>query len=217
MKKFISRIKKHKKSYLLGTIGIIIIGLGISATWNCFQFSHYCKDKELCACSKKKLTSKEKKAFIAIAKYMEKTGKPDLDAGILKYISADEITDVSLKMKTCSADIARQKMLENVMTNKDNFPGDYNCMRQTLMHELSNNEILFLQTTQAKSIDALKDPTIRDMYILSSSKMMRCMNQLIQQQYQKELKQIKELGKPQQKRQTNKPEKTDKNDFSKEK
>lgn len=225
MKKNISHIKKHKKAYLLGIIGVIVIGFAVSSLWNFIQFSHYCKNKELCVCSKKKLTSDERKAFVAIAKYMEKTGKPTIDAGILKYVSADDIAEVSLKMKSCSADLARQKMLDNVMANRQNFPGDYTCMRQTLTHELSNEEILFLQSAQAKSVDALRNPALLNMYLVSSSKMMKCMNKQIQQQYQEEVKKVRELGKTQKKAEPKKeeepkkaePVKTKKNEPSKKK
>ena len=200
MKKIFSGIKKHKKAYLLGTIGLTaVIGLGIALSWNCIQFNRYCKEKELCACAKKNLNSNEKKTFVAIAKYMKEAGKSAVDAGILKYTSADDLAEVSLKMKFCSADIARQKMLNNVVSNRKKFPGDYNCMRQVLMHDLSNNEILFLQSSQSKTIEALKNPIIREMYLTSSAKMMNCMNEQVQRQYQEEVKKIKELAQPKKK------------------
>ncbi|MBR6232086.1 MAG: hypothetical protein IKQ99_03195 [Alphaproteobacteria bacterium] len=227
MKKNTFNIKKHKKVYLLGTIGLIVIAFGVSTLWNTFQFSHYCKDKELCACSKKKLTSNERKAFVAIAKYMKQTGKPTIDEGILKYASEDDLAEVSLKMKSCSADLARKKMLDNVSANRKNFPGDYNCMRQTLTHELSNNEILFLQSPEIKTIEALRNPVVRNMYLISSSKMMKCMNKQVQQQYQEEVKKIRELEQPPKKAEVKKeepsntpkaePAKTKKNEPSKKK
>ena len=130
---------------------------------------------------------------------MKETGKSAVDAGILKYTSADDLAEVSLKMKFCSADIARQKMLNNVVSNRKKFPGDYNCMRQVLMHDLSNNEILFLQSSQSKTIEALKNPIIREMYLTSSAKMMNCMNEQVQRQYQEEVKKIKELAQPKKK------------------
>ena len=206
MKKTISNLKKHKKAYLLGTIAVIIVGLGVSMSWNCLQFHHYCKDKELCACSKKKMNSNEIKTFVAIAKYMKKTGKPTLDEGILKYVSEDELAEVSSKMKSCSADLVRQKMLDNVKISQKNFPGDLHCMLQTLTHELSNNEILFLQSPQAKSAESLKNPILRNMYLATSAKMMKCMNKEIQQQYQEEVKKIKELGRPPKKAEVKKEE-----------
>ena len=205
MKKIISHIKKHKKAYLLGTAGVlVVVGLGLTLSWNCIQFKRYCKEKEVCVCASQKLSKSEKKTFVAIAKYMKETGKPELDAGILKYTTAEELTEVGLKMKSCSADVARQAMLDNNATNKANFPGDYNCMRQTLMNELSNEEILFLQSPQSKSLEALQNPVIRDMYMVSSAKLMKCMNEQVQKQYMAEIEKLKEsVQKPGKKKKVN--------------
>ena len=158
----------------------------------------------MCVCASQKLSKSEKKTFVAIAKYMKETGKPELDAGILKYTTAEELTEVGLKMKSCSADVARQAMLDNNATNKANFPGDYNCMRQTLMNELSNEEILFLQSPQSKSLEALQNPVIRDMYMVSSAKLMKCMNEQVQKQYMAEIEKLKEsVQKPGKKKKVN--------------
>ena len=201
MRKIISHIKQHKKAYLLGTVGVVaVIGLGIALSWNCIQFNHYCKEKELCACANQKLSKQEKKAFIALATYMKKTGKQTVDAGILKYTTADALAEVGLKMKSCSADIARQAMLDNNAANREKFPGDYNCMRQALMNELSNEEVLFLQSPQSKSMQALQNPTVLDMYIVSSSKIMKCMNDQIQKKYLEEVKKLKMPEAPKKKR-----------------
>ena len=167
------------------------MGAGLALSWNCIQFKRYCKEKELCACASQKLSKSEKKTFVAIAKYMKETGKPELDAGILKYTTAEELSEVGLKMKSCSADVARQTMLANNAANKANFPGDYNCMRQTLMNELSNEEVLFLQSPQSKSLEALQNPLVRDMYLVSSAKLMKCMNEQVQKQYQEEVERLK--------------------------
>ena len=201
MTKVVSHIKNHKKAYLLGTIGVLVIaGLAVAA-WNCpcVQFKRYCKEKELCACAAQKLSSEQKKTFVTIAKYMKETGKAELDAGILKYTSAEDLAEVGLKMKSCTADIARQAMLDNNAANRANFPGDYNCMRQTLMNELSNEEILFLQSPQSKNLTALQSPALRDMYLTSSAKLMKCMNEQIQKQYMAELEKIKEVSLPKKK------------------
>ena len=99
-------------------------------------------------------------------------------------------------MKSCSADVARKTMLSNNEANRANFPGDYNCMRQTLMNELSNEEILFLQSPQSKSLEALKNPVVFDTYLVSSAKLMKCMNEKIQKQYQEEIEAIKKANRP---------------------
>ena len=201
MRKIISHIKQHKKAYLLGTVGVIaVVGLGVALSWNCIQFKHYCKEKELCACATQKLSKQEKKAFVVLAQYMKETGKQTVDAGILKYTSAAELAEMGLKMKACSADIARQTMLDNNAANREKFPGDYNCMRQTLMNELSNEEVLFLQSPQSKNMQALQNPAILDMYLVSSSKIMKCMNAEIQKKYLEEVKQLKTPEPPKKKK-----------------
>ena len=199
MSKISSHIKKHKKAYLFGGLGLLLVA-GLSVfVWNspCTQFKRSCKEKGVCECAASKLSKSEKKAFISIAKYMEKTGKPTLDGGILKYLTAEELSEVGLKMKSCSADVARQVMLDNNAKSRENFPGDYNCMRQVLMNELSNDEVLFLQSPQSKSLQALKNPAIQNMYFTSSAKLMKCMNEQIRKQYLEEVEKIKaENSKP---------------------
>ena len=188
----ISHFKKYKKAYLLGTAGVVaIVGVGLALSWNCIQFKYYCKEKEICACATQKLSASEKKTFVAIAKHIQATGKTELDANILKYTTTDELSEVGLKMKACSADVARQKMLDNNAANRKNFPGDYNCIRQTLINELSNEEILFLQSPQSKNLEALKIPAVQNMYLNSSSKIMKCMNEEIQKQYLDEVEKLK--------------------------
>ena len=197
MKKIISYIKSHKKPFLWGSVGVIVvIGLGLILSWNCIQFNHYCKEKDVCACAGQKLSRSEKKAYVAIAKYMKQTGRSELDAGILKYTTAEELTEVGLKIKACSADVSRQAMLNNYAASKANFPGDYNCMRQVVMNELSNEEVLFLQSPQSKSLQALQIPAIREMYLVSSAKLMKCMNEQVQKQYRDEVEKLKALDKP---------------------
>ena len=192
MRKIISHLKKHKKAYLFGTVGVVaIMGTALFLSWNYIQFKHYRTEKEVCFCAEYRLSKSEKKAFVAMAKYMKKMGRAELDAGVLKYITADELTEVGLKIKSCTADVARQKMLDNNATNRKNFPGDYNCMRKALMNELSNEEVLFLQSPQSKSLEALKVPAVQDMYLNSSAKIMKCMNEEVQRQYLDEVEKIK--------------------------
>ena len=195
MRKIISHLKKHKKAYLLGTAGVaLVVAGGIALSWNCIQFKRYCTEKKVCACAAQKLTKQEKKTFVILAKYMKETGRPTLDDGVLKYTTADMLLEVGLKMKSCSADVARQKMLDNNAANRTNFPGDYTCMRQTIMNELSNEEVLFLQSPQSQNLQALRNPAIQNMYLVSSSKLMKCMNAQVQRQYLQEVEQIKGMN-----------------------
>ena len=197
MQKIISHIKRHKKAYLLGTVGAVIIaGLGLTLSWNYIQFNRFCKEKELCVCANQKLSRQEKKTFVAIANYMKETGRSTLDAGILKYTTAEDLSEVGLKMKSCSADVARKAMLDNNAANRANFPGNYNCMRQTIMNELSNEEVLFLQSPQSKSLQALQNPAIREMYLVSSAKLIKCMNAQVQKQYLAEIKALQKENQP---------------------
>ena len=197
MRKIISHIKNHKKCYLSGIIIVLLtLGIGLFLSWDFIQFNRSCKEKDVCACAQQRLTKQEKRVFVALASYMKKTGSSELDAGILKYATPEELTEVGLKMKSCSADVARQKMLDNNAASRSGFPGDYNCMRQTIMNELSNEEVLFLQSPQSKSLAALQNPQIQNIYLVSSAKLMKCMNEQIQRQYLQEVEKIKGSSAP---------------------
>ncbi|MBQ7413544.1 MAG: hypothetical protein IJV07_04670 [Alphaproteobacteria bacterium] len=203
-------LKKYKKVYIFGLVGLLAVaGLGLS-WYYCTdtQFNRYCTE-ESCPYAQKRLTKSEKKAFIAISKYLEKTGQANLDKGVLEYVSAEELSDVSLKMKAALGDMARQKLLDN-MAPRDNFPGNYDCMRQAYVNELSNEETLFLQFMQGKGLDILQNPTLRQMYLMTSPKIMKCMNEAIQQRYLAEVKVLTSqplVKKTQQQVQAPKPEK----------
>ena len=180
-------LKKYKKVYLIGIIGLLLIaGAGLS-WYNCTdtQFDRYCTE-ESCPYAQKRLTKSEKKAFIAISKYLKKTGRPSLDKGVLEYVSAEELAEISLKMKAALGDVARQRLLDN-MAPRDKFPGNYDCMRQAYVNELSNEEVQFLQFMQGKGLDILKNPVLRQMYLMTSPKIMKCMNKAIQQRYLEEV------------------------------
>ena len=182
-------LKKHKKSYLLTSIAVLAV-LGIAGTllWTPLQFRYYCKEKSVCACATQKLTRNEKKAFIKVAQYTEKNKTMEVDAKILKEISLDDMSEMGLKMKLCAAEVARQTMLNTLTVNRQKFPGNYSCMRQVLMHELSNEEVLFLNSVQSKQLDVIKNPDLRGMYLETSFKMMKCMPDDLQKQHQKEIK-----------------------------
>ena len=180
-----THLYKHHKKYLYGTIAaVVVIGGILGLYWNKIYFHHYCQNPELCACLENKFSDRERDAFIALEKYTRQTGQAQPDGGILKYTSAESIQEMHLKTRSCLADIARQKMLDNTELKRFSFAGDYNCMRQTLMNALSNDEVVFLESPQSKDLNLLRtNPQIREMYLQTSPKLMRCMSPDIQRQY----------------------------------
>ena len=183
-------LKKYKKVYAIGLVGLLAV-VGLWASWyycTDTQFNRYCTE-ESCPYAQKRLTKSDKKAFVAISKYLEKTGQANLDKGVLEYVSAEELSDISLKMKAALGDMARQKLLDS-MAPRDQFPGNYDCMRQAYVNELSNEEVQFLQFMQNKGLDTLQNPALRQMYLMTSPKIMKCMNEAIQQRYLAEVKML---------------------------
>ena len=193
MKKVMTHLKKHKRIYGGAFGGIALLAL-IFTLWGLntnTRFMRYCKDQKMCAYAVDHLSKAEKKAFIEMSKYMEKTGKTKLDAGILKYADMEDVLSAGLKIKAASAAVARQDFLDKMLP-RDQFPGNYDCMRQAYINELSNDEVLFLQSPQARNIEVLKNnPQLRDAYILASSKIMKCMNEAVQKRYLEEIKNLK--------------------------
>ena len=197
VRKIFSHLKKHKKIYF-GILGIILLaGIGTCLLWNCpaTKFKRYCKDEKVCPFLAQRLTTEERDTFIAISSYREKTGKQELGTDILQYAKLENILEVNLKVKAASADVIRSNILDNMLP-ADKLPGDRNCLRQVYLNELSNEEILFLNSPQSKSLEALKDPVVQGMYVTSSAKLMKCMNEQIQKQYLLELQKIKETNTP---------------------
>ena len=193
MKKILAHLKNHKKIY--GSVfAFVVFGAVIFSNWwfcTNTQFMRYCKEKDMCEYAADHLTKAEKQAFVEMTKYMKKTGKTKLDAGILKYADMEDVLNVGLKMRAASAEVARRAFLGK-MLSRDKFSGNYDCMRQAYMNELSNEEVLFLQTPQASNIEVLKtNPQLRDMYILASSKLMKCMNEAVQKKYLEEINNLK--------------------------
>ena len=191
MKKIMAYLKKYKKSYIFGGAGVFaLIALGITCSWNCMQFHSYCENKAVCAFIERRLSSQEKKAFVAMQRYLKETGKTQLDTGVLRYVTEEEILEVGLKIRASEADAARQERL-NGMAPRDKFSGNYNCLRQAYMNELSNEEILFLQSPQSRNVNLIKgNPSLRQMYLTSASKIMKCMNAAIQAQYMAEVREL---------------------------
>ena len=198
MSKLTSHLKQHKKLYL-GTVGaLLVLAAGAAVVWSCPQakFKRYCKNKELCVYLSQRLTPAEKETFVAMVDYQKKTGKTDLDIGILKYADLKDITEVNLKTKAASADVARQRLLDNMLP-QEKLAGNRDCLRQAYTNELSNEEILFLQLPQAQDINVLKNNSqLRDMYILASSKVMKCMNEGIRQKYLEEIQLLRTPATP---------------------
>ena len=106
---------------------------------------------------------------------------------MLKVVSNEDLTEIALKMRASAADGVRQAFLNN-MAPRDKFPGDYDCMRQTYVNHLSNEEVLFLNELQNKDLSALQNPAVRQMYLATSPKIMRCMNEAVQKKYLEEVK-----------------------------
>jgi len=189
MKKIISHLKNHKKVYGGVSALVILGGIGFTCYQFCTdtQFMRYCKDEKMCTYVAKRLTKAEKEAYIAMSKYMEKSGKRQLDPGVWKYADMEDGLNASLKIKAASAEMVRQNILSSMLP-RDQFPGNYDCMRQAYVNELSNEEVLFLQTPQARDSSVLKsNPQLRDAYILASSKLMKCMNEAVQKKYLEEV------------------------------
>lgn len=183
-------MKKLKKIIILLVVLLAIVaGLGFS--WlNCpeAQFKRYCKE-DFCPFVQNRLNKEEKKSYIAIRKYLEKTGKKNLDNDVLKIVSKEELTEISLKTRAALADSARQAVLDN-MAPRDKFQGNYDCMRQAYINELSNEEVLFLQSLKGADLKALQNPTVRQMYLNTTPKIMRCMNEAVQKKYLDEVKML---------------------------
>ena len=185
-------MKKLKKILIFCVIVAVLIGAGFAvkyALWlNCptAQFEHYCEG-ELCPFAKNRLTAEEKKAFVAVKKYQKEKGKETLDNDVLKVVSKEDLTDIALKMRAALADQVRQSILDN-MKPRDQFSGNYDCMRQAYTNELSNEEVLFLQSLQNKGLNDLQNPQVRQMYLNTSPKIMKCMNEDIQKKYLEEVK-----------------------------
>ena len=183
-------MKKRNKVFVsLIVLLVIVAGFGIS--WlNCpeAQFKRYCKE-DFCTYAKNRLSKEEKKSFIAVKKYQEKTGKQKLDNDVLKVVSKEELTEIGLKTRAAIADAARQAVLDN-MPPRGKFQGNYDCMRQAYINELSNEEVLFLQSLKGADLKALQNPTVRQMYLNTSPKIMRCMNEAVQKKYLDEVKML---------------------------
>ena len=192
--KIISSIKNHKK-ISLGIVVALLLAVGVGAlVWSSpsAKFNRRCKEEVTCAYLAKRLTPVERDAFIAMADYREKTGKQNIDTGILKYADLQDVTEVNLKIRAASADAVRYNILDNMLP-QEKLSGNRECLRQVYLNELSNDEILFLQTPQAQNINALKaNPQLQDMYIVSSSKLMKCMSEPIQKQFLEEVKSLKQ-------------------------
>ena len=185
-------MKKSKKALTLLIIVLVLAGgaYGVKKyLWlKCpnAQFERFCEGN-LCQFAKNRLTDSEKKAFVDIKKYQKETGKEKLDNDILKVVTKEDLTEVALKMRAAAADSVRQAFLDN-MAPRDKFPGDYDCMRQAYVNQLSNEEVLFLNELQNKDLTALQNPAVRQMYLATSPKIMRCMNETIQKKYLEEIK-----------------------------
>ena len=189
----ISAITNHKK-VCLGIVVALLVATGVCGlvlSSPSAKFNRRCKEEVTCAYLAKRLTPTERDAFIAMADYREKTGKQNLDTGILKYADLADVTEVNLKIKAASADAVRYNTLDNMLP-QEKLSGNRECLRQVYLNELSNEEILFLQTPQANNLEALKaNPQLRDMYIVASSKLMKCMSEPIQKQFLEEVKSLK--------------------------
>ena len=183
-------MKKYKKPLvLIVVLLVIVVGFGIS--WlNCpeAQFNRHCKE-EFCPFVKNRLNKEEKKSYIAIRKYMEKNGKKTLDNEVLKVVTKEELSEIGLKTRAALADLARQSVLDN-MAPRDKFQGNYDCMRQAYINELSNEEVLFLQSLKGADLKALQNPVVRQMYLNTTPKIMRCMNEAVQKKYLEEVKML---------------------------
>ena len=185
-------MKKGKKTLVLLIIILILAGGAFAVKkymWlNCptAQFERFCEGAH-CQFAKNRLTAEEKKAFVAIKKYQKETGKDKLDEEVLKITSKEELAEIALKMRAAVADEIRQNYLDN-MPSRDKFPGDYDCMRQTYVNLLSNEEVLFLNELKGKDLNALQNPALRQMYLITSPKIMRCMNEAVQKKYLEEVK-----------------------------
>jgi len=184
-----AHLKKNKKIYTLVLVAVLIAaGWGVS--WlNCpeAQFKRYCEGNS-CSYAQKRLNKQEKKAFVAMKKYLKETGKQGFDDGVLKYVSVDDANDVLLKMRAASADVVRQELLDK-MAPREKFPGNYDCMRRAYVNGLSDEEVLFIQSLQGINLnDLAKNPALRQMYLVTTPKIMRCMNDAIQQKYLEEIK-----------------------------
>ena len=183
---------KKKKAFIWIIVILILAGAGFATQrilWlNCpnAQFDRFCEGN-LCPFAKNRLTVEEKKAFIAVKKYQKESGKETLDNDVLKVVSKEDLTDIALKMRAALADQVRQSILDN-MKPRDQFSGNYDCMRQAYTNELSNEEVLFLQSLQNKGINDLQNPAVRQMYLNTSPKIMKCMNEEIQKKYLEEVK-----------------------------
>ena len=185
-------MKTRKKGLIILIIVLVLIGVGFAVKkymWlNCphAQFEVYCEGSS-CTYAQKRLSEDEKKAFVAIRKYQKETGKDKLDNDVLKIVSKESLAEIALKMRAAAADEVRQAFLDN-MPARDKFPGNYDCMRQTYTNHLSNEEVLFLNELKGKDLNALQNPVVRQMYLTTSSKVMRCMNEAVQKQYLEEVK-----------------------------
>ena len=192
----ISTIKNHKK-ISLGVVVTLLVIVGVAGLiWSCpsAQFNRRCKDEQTCLYLSKRLTPKERKTFVAMSKYREETGKADFDTGILKYADLEDIVEVSLKIRAASADAVRQNILDHMLP-QEKLSGNRECLRGVYLNELSNDELLFLQTPQAQNIDALKaNPQLREMYIIATSKLMKCMNENIQKQFVAEVEGLRQVS-----------------------
>ena len=189
MGKIRMHFKKNYKRYLSGGIATACIVAGlVGLYWDKIRLYQYCQDSDLCACLERKLTHRDLNTFIALEKHARQNGQAQLDGRILRQVSVEDIQEVRLKTRSCLADMTRQKMLDNIEMNRFTFSGDYHCMRQTLMNVLSNEEVLFLESPQSKDANLLKtNPQVREMYLQTSPKLMRCMSPDVQRQYLAEI------------------------------
>ena len=189
MGKIRQHFSKNYKKYLCGSIITVCVTAGfVGLYWDKIRLYQYCRNPELCACLEKKLTHRDLDTFVALERYAHQTGQAQPDAKILRQVSVEDIQEVRLKTRTCLADIARQKMLDNAELNRFGFSGDYWCMRGSLMNTLSNDEILFLESPQSQDANLLRtNPQIREMYLQTSPKLMRCMSLDVQRQYLAEI------------------------------
>ena len=185
-------MKKSKKLIIFCVVVAILVGAGFAVKHELWkrcpnaQFERYCEGTS-CPYAQKRLNDGEKKSFVTIRKHQIETGKNQLDAEILKVVSKEELTEISLKMRAALADEIRQSVLDN-MAPRDKFAGNYVCMRQAYINELSNEEVLFLQSLKNKSLNDLQNPQVRQMYLNTSPKIMKCMNETVQQKYLEEVK-----------------------------